>query len=230
MFSPFNDPNVTDWFRRLDAAWRRMPAEEQARQREEVQQHLEGLVAAKIAQGQSVEDAWNAALSQFGDPEQLGQKIYREWRQSRTGFCADLTAIAFGIGLYMLLLVSVQMEGYFGIFGSIHASHFSAVGRVLAYAENIVIYVILGRRYPVQAIKGSLYSQCFGFCCLWTYFCTSAPIDLPRSMAVILPSFALGVIIHAVVAYLASVTKRGWYRPTWEDFKLTLPKRRRIAG
>ena len=57
MFSPHDSPAVNDWFRRFDAACRHLPAEERAAQREEVQQHLEGLVAAKIAQGQPNEVA-----------------------------------------------------------------------------------------------------------------------------------------------------------------------------
>ena len=90
MFSPLNDPTVADWFRHLDTGWRRLPANEQARQREEVQQHLEGLVAAKTAQGQSSEDAWKNSLVQFGDPTQIGRKMYNGWRLSKTGFRAEM--------------------------------------------------------------------------------------------------------------------------------------------
>jgi len=34
------------------------------------------------------------------------------------------------------------------------------------------------------------------------------------------------VLGQTVVAYLASVTKRGWYRSSLADFKLTLPRKR----
>ena len=237
MFSPLNDLAVTDWFRRLDAAWRRMPADEQAKHREEVQQHLEGLVAAKVAAGQSAEDAWNAALVQFGNPTQVGRKLYREWKQSKTGFRAEIAAIMFGAGWYMVLWASIQIEGHFGIFGGPSAKHFSAVGTLIVYVENAAVCVMIGRKYPLQAIKSSLYSQFFMLCCSWMYLCISAPIDLRRSMAVILPSFTLGLIAHdalsliahAAVTYLASVTKRGWYKPTFEDFKLTLLRRRQVG-
>ena len=34
------------------------------------------------------------------------------------------------------------------------------------------------------------------------------------------------LLAQTVIAYLASVTRRGWYTPSLADFKLTLPRRR----
>ncbi len=226
MFSPLTDPHVANWFRRLDAAWRHMPADEQARQREEVQQHLEGLVAAKVAAGQSPEAAWYGALAQFGNPGKFGRKMAQEWRRSETRFGVDTAAISFVFVCEILLFYAYSANRFFDGHQTHHPNFLSYVLTCLGW----MVPAVVGMLYPMQAIKGYLYGRCFAFCCFWTYICASSPIDLPRSMAVILPGFALGVIKFAAIAYLSSVTKRGWYKPTWEDFKIALPKRRRQVG
>ena len=239
MFSPPNTPAVSDWFRRLDAAWKRMPAEEQTRQLEEVQQHLEGLVAAKVAQAQTNEDAWNAALGQFGDPTQIGRKMYQEWRQSKTGFRADMAAILFGIGCQALLMLAERPLAYFGLINSADGSHLSTVGMIIHFGGYIFVYAAIGHKYPLQAIKGAFYAYLLFMLSNWisvyTFFFAHVHHNTflqPLSayfvrMALWLPVWLTG---YTTVAYLASVTKRGWYRPTREDFKVTLLSRRRQVG
>ena len=244
MFSPLNDPNVTDWFRRLDTAWRRMPAEEQQRQREEMQQHLEGLVTAKVAAGQSAEDAWNAALVQFGNPAQIGHKVYQEWCQSKVGFRAEIMAVLFGLGLsalnyglIQLLLSSPLIILYFtgNLYPQwLYTTAFSIALETIFYGGGILSYVLLGRKYPFQAIKGALFtfvlSALLGWIPVTAYVVRGNhinPAHVLTAMATrtlpLVPSRLAGIVM---LSYLASVTKRGWYKPTFEDFKLTLPKRR----
>lgn len=103
MFNPYDNPVVSDWFRRFDAASRHLLAEERVSQREEIQQHLVGLVAANMALGQPNEEAWKAALKQFGDPTQIGRRIDQEWQQGRTGFRADVNALVFGVSLTLVI-------------------------------------------------------------------------------------------------------------------------------
>ena len=235
MFSPLNDPQVEDWFQRLNAAWKRMPADEQVRQREEVRQHLEGLVAAKVANGQPPEDAWIAALTQFGDPEQIGRKLYREWRQSKVGFGADMAAIGFGCGLEAIRLIPDQL------FSQSVASHLPfSFWLMFSGPATALIGIAIGRRYPVQALKSALFWPLLWTVILWTRVAVSVSFSNGRTrlpdgdalhfVALNMLSYEMPtILLSCVAAYLASVTKRGWYKPTLNDFKLTLPKRGRVA-
>ena len=244
MFSPHDSPGVTDWFRRFDAACRHLPAEERAAQREEVQQHLEGLAAAKTAQGQATEAAWKAALMQFGDPAQIGCKMYQEWRLGRIGFSADMKAIFFGMGLSWLQSLIIPLYGTAWLLwrnshgpGGFNGSAPQlpiAVYHLFGFSGTLLICIAIGRKYPLQAIKAAFYSSL-----LWSLIGSlevialanfSPKMVLPQPMAAMIaynlllaPEWALG---HSAIAYLASVTRRGWYKPSLADFKLTLPRRR----
>jgi hypothetical protein len=243
MFSPLNDPQVDEWFRQFDAASRHLPAEERASQREEMQQHLEGLVAAKVAQGQPNGAAWEAALAQFGNPAQIGRKINREWQQSRTGFRADIKAIVFGMGLTWLQSFAIPLWGAAWLLWM----HFHGTGSfnghapqlpVLAYwivdiGGTLLICAAIGRKYPLQAIKGAFYGYLLWILLFWAqvpvfliyahgHLYEPLPVMLGRAV-LMMPLWMVG---HVAVAYLASVTKRGWYRLSWSDFRLTPPRRR----
>ena len=98
MFSPHDSPTVNEWFQRFDAASRHLPAEERAAQREEIQQHLEGLAAAKMAQGQPTEAAWKAALMQFGDPAKSKAPFFIARMADSMLPCAVITATGNGAG------------------------------------------------------------------------------------------------------------------------------------
>jgi len=255
MFSPLNDPQVEDWFQRLNAAWKRMPADEQVRQREEVQQHLESLIADREKQGEAPDTAWRVALDQFGDPESFGRRIAEEWRQSKRGFRADLTAIGFGLGLNILFwLFAGPLCGLW--FQSLRDAHgigvFTFVGAlrlVIGYSGLILVNSAIGLRYPLQALKGAFYSHI-----LWETWTAGTTFMLlialtahsqnglafnsegyltseENRFAIVhsLLRVPLWWLLATAISYLASVTKRGWYRPTWDDFKLTLPKRGRVA-
>lgn len=238
-----SSPAVTEWFLRLEAAWQRMPTDERTRQREEVQQHLEGLVAAKVAQGQPSEDAWNAALRQFGNPIRIGRKISREWGRSQTGFHADMAAIWFGLGLWalnysliQLLFSSPSITLYFT--GNIYSHWYQATAfhvalETLFYGGGVVSYALLGRKYPFQAIKGALFTFALSALLGWIPVVAFVvrgnhvnPVHVLTAMATrTLPFMPLRLIEVAILSYLASVTKRGWYRPSLADFKIALPPR-----
>ncbi len=240
MFSPLNDPTVADWFRRLDAAWKRMPADEQTRQREEVRQHLESLATSNTAQGQPLDAAWSAALAQFGNPSQIGRKIYREWCQSRTGFRPDMRAILFGLGLWALNYCLVQLlfalpliALYFT--GSQQYLHwnrtiiFDVVLQSFYFGGAFLIYGLIGHKYPLQAIKAALFTFVLSYLFAWVpvtaYFLSNHAHPSLGMVTRGLPLLPLRLAGVMMLAYLASVTKRGWYKPALDDFKLTLPKR-----
>jgi len=243
MFSPHDSRTPEEWFRRFDAASRHLPAEERANQREEIQQHLEGLVAAKTALGQPPGAAWVSALRQFGDPTQIGRKMSQEWQQSRTGFRADMKAVLFAIGLAWLQsvvfplcsiiwLLWMYLHGASNFNGSISQLPLT-VQRTVGFIGALLIYIAIGRKYPLQAIRATLYSSL-----LWSLFeClllamvnmhnkAVSPQLLSGAIAHTLMWMPAWVFSHSVIAYLASVTKRGWYRPSLADFKLTLPRKR----
>lgn len=243
MSSPLNDPLVAEWFRRFDAAARHLPTDERAAQHEEIYQHLEGLAAAKVAQGQPNGVAWEAALAQFGDPVQIGRKINREWQQSRTGFCADMKAIVFGMGLTWLQSLAIPLWGaawllwmHFHGTGSFngHAPQLPVLAyRTVGIGGTLLICAAIGRKYPLQAIKGAFYGYLLWILLSWAQvpvFLTYAhghlyeplPVMLGRAV-LMMPLWMVG---RVAVAYFASMTKRGWYKPSLADFKLTLPRRR----
>lgn len=238
MFSPLDTPEAQEWFRRFDAALRRLPVEERTRQREEMQQHLEGLVTAHEALGQLHEAAWKAALTQFGDPAQIGRKIAQEWRQGRTGFRADMAAILFGIGLQVIraivvnLLFSLWFSRLYNPGDTLYAhgkgmvNIWPVIQSILAIGGSIVIYAAIGRKYPSQAIKGAFYTDLLSNLWFWTQIAIAAS-EWRNAFVHSMLWLPFWIIGHITVSYLASVTKRGWYRPTLADFKLALPRLRR---
>ncbi len=78
MFNPLENEASEAWFQRLNAPLKRLPAEERAALHVEVRQHLEALAAANEELGSSLEEAWDLARTQFGDPGKFGRKMRRE--------------------------------------------------------------------------------------------------------------------------------------------------------
>lgn len=55
---------------------------------------------------------------QFGDPEQIGRKLCREWKAGKSGFRSDLTAVLLSCGLQVCglgvtLVLDCLWEGMF---------------------------------------------------------------------------------------------------------------------
>jgi hypothetical protein len=51
--------------------------------RREWREHLEALIEARMELGEDVQAAANAAIRQFGDPQQLGNEWIREWKKAK---------------------------------------------------------------------------------------------------------------------------------------------------
>lgn len=78
MFSPHKQTETEDWFQRLNAPLKRLPAQERAELHTEVRQHLDALAAAHEELGSPPDEAWRLALAQFGDPTRIGRRLRRE--------------------------------------------------------------------------------------------------------------------------------------------------------
>ena len=232
MFNPLENEILDEWFQRFNAPMKRLPAEERAVLNLEVRQHLEALVAANEELGSSPQEAWEHALQQFGDPTRIGRKMYQEWRQGKMGFCADMSAILFGLGLQAMRGVLVQW-----LLNSPNGtSHPDALLLwMLGFPMTAIIGISIGRKYPHQAIKGALLWPFLWPVGAWIAIATAYKMGWTQiSNGEALPLLVLHIILYngttfflsCVTAYLASMTKRGWYRPSLADFKLTLPRRR----
>ena len=238
MFSPLDDPQLEQWFVRFNAPLKRLPAEERAALHLEVRQHLEALAAANEELGSSPEEASVLALEQFGDPKIIGKRLSQEWRQGRTGFRADMAAIFYGFGLQTLwwvverLVATECFARLFDAYGKSVLGIIVVVGSIIGYGGLVLVNTAIGRKYPFQAIKGAFYAYVLWN--LWNLVSDAAFIflqpSLRHSLSIMLthslPWMPLWMAGHVTVAYFASVTKRGWYRPALADFQLTLPRRR----
>lgn len=226
MFSPLNDPSVDQWFQQFNAPLKRLPVEERAQLHTEVRQHLEALVVANEELGSSPEEAWVHALVQFGNPRALGERLAHEWRESRVVPRLGWHAIGFGVGLHFVWIIANALLEHF----QAKTDNSASAMTFLAYGSAILMSVAVGRRYPTQAIKGAFYAFLFWYIALFCYVLpeiTQHPgsLDVPKALLFGL----IGVTVNSVSAYLASVTRRGWYRPTLSDFKLRLPRRRAVS-
>jgi len=237
MFSPLNDPSndptLADWFRRFDAAARHLPAEDRAAQQEELRQHLDALNAANVASGQSAEMAQQNALTRLGDPSQIGRKIDREWQQSHGGFRTDMKAIGFGVALHIVVLLVIQLMNPLWP-GTVYSYWMMLI---LVYSMAVLCNTVIGRIYPHQAIKASTYSYLFATLLFWVSLVASDTQLLNSdnrhylwvAIAGSLLKAPWWIIGNVAIAYLASVTRRGWYRPALADFKLSLPRRQAVS-
>ena len=236
MSSPLNDPTVTDWFRRFDAAAKHLPAEDRAAQHEELRQHLDALTAANVASGQSPEAAQQNALTRLGDPSQIGRKLDREWHKNQYVSRAAWQAIGVGIICKLALdQIGLALQENFGdlIHPVIEANFLLGGGAFLMTG------IAVGLRYPSQALRGAFYGLLFWhllILCIVLPHMLLSPAEAVNGHAVrINVSFIHGWLMSLPIctfygcaaAYLASVTRRGWYRPSLADFKLSLPKKAR---
>ena len=238
MFSPLNDPQVEHWFQRLNGPLKRLPAEERAALHQEVRQHLEALVAANEELGSSSPEVLEMALQQFGDPTRIGRRMAWEWRCSHGLFSSEMRAVLYGIGVHaavavglVLLCVLKDLLNYCGV-------SVPSTSGLLTYGYLVGMPLsagwMVGRKYPREALMGAFHAPLVALI-LPTLIGLAAAMSqgVSYQYLVILVScvvvFSCWLLLTCGAAYLASITKRGWYKPTWEDFKLTWPKRR-IVG
>jgi len=237
--SPPNSPAVTQWFQRLEAAWARMPADERTRQREEVQQHLEALVKANEELGSSPAEAWQYALDQFGNPSKFGRRMVWEWRRKQGLVGPQLAAILCGIGVTAVASPAVMLINWLAstvtyLVMNIILIHEFVDGEtwVLVWTP-IIVGLVVGRKHPHRALAGASYAAL-----TWPILPALIMLLVCILQSHVGPvtawqwSEGYGALVRWLLltcgaAYLASVTKRGWYRPSLADFKITLPSRTR---
>ena len=240
MFSPLNNPQVEQWFQRLDAPLKRLPAEERTPIHQEVHQHLEALAAANEELGSSPPEALELALQQFGDPGKFGRQMRREaltlgsnpnqwaknpltaaWAYCFVG-CLLTVGVVWAVWMACLCLFCTFAPALPESSLLSHLVSSTVGGGMLAASASAGWRT--GRKMKTHALAGAFY--------------TFLPFVLFDGLLMLLLDHdAVGALslmawagLGCGAAYLASVTKRGWYKPSWEDFKLTWPKRRKIAG
>ena len=239
MFSPLNNKDLDDWFQRLNAPLKHLPPGERQQLHEEVRQHLDALVKANEELRSTPEEAWEHALPQFGDPVRIGRRMAWEWRRSHGLFSPDMMAVLYGTGIHaaaavglILLCLLKDLLNYSGI--NVHdASGFMAYG----YLAGVPLSVgwMVGRKYPREALRGAFQAPLVVLI-LPTLIGLAAAVsqEMCSQYLLIFAScsavFSTWLLLTCSAAYLTSVTKRGWYKPTLNDFKITLPKRRRRVG
>jgi len=231
MFSPHDSPAVKDWFQRFDVALKRLPAEERKELHQEVRQHLESLAAANEELGSSPEEARALALTQFGDPEMIGRRLFQEAQKSRSEARLGGRSIGLGIALYSACIVMNALRP--------HSQDIAPVSTLLAYAPTVLMSLVIGWKYPFHAIKGAFYA--YSYCGL-ALLCYLLPLTVsthegthrPDALdaAVVLTAAhwvgsglagLIGLVLSSGSAYLASAAKRGWYKPALADLMLLLP-------
>ena len=239
MFSPLNDPQVEQWFQQLNKPLNRLPADERAAIHAEVRQHLELLAAANEELGSSSEEARQFALTQFGDPRKFGKRMAWEW-QRKQGFIGPQIASVF----YGIAVCSASMFAIAAVDWLVTALPYFVMNIILTYDPfpavtcgalgiPVVTGMAVGRKYPAQALRGTFYAAC-----LWPLLpalalfsrmlqpCLISPVQINWPNFIIACfAFPVWLFLTCGAAYLASVTRRGWYKPTWADFKITLPSR-----
>lgn len=235
MLNPFEDEALDRWFQRFNAPLKRLSAEERAELHQEVRQHLEALAAANVELGSTSEEALQHALVQFGNPTRIGRKMYQEWQHGRTESCADMKAIMFGYGLQAIRGVVGQSLFFYPQNGTL--SHLNPLLLwMLGFPATALIGFGIGRKYPQQALKSALLWPFLWPVGLWAeatilynggWMHLSMLEPLPRVLLDSVHYNATTALLSCAVAYLASITKRGWYKPSLADFKLTLPQARR---
>ncbi len=239
MFSPLENEELDQWFQRLDAPLKRLPAEERAQLYQEVRQHLYALAAANEELGSPPAEAWQYALDQFGNPSKFGRRMVWEWRRKHGFISLQIAAVLYGIAVSSVSMIAIAAIDWL-----VTALPYFAMNIILindpfpalicgALGIPIVTGVAVGWKYPRHALKGVFYAAC-----LWPLLpalalfsrmlqpCLISPVQInwPNFMFTCF-AFPVWLFLTCGAAYLASVTKRGWYRPSLIDFKITLPSR-----
>jgi hypothetical protein len=112
---------------------------------------------------------------------------------------------------------------YPNLLGMMNKGNPASWNTFFAVTLAVLLNLGIGYKYPFQAIKGALYAGT-----AWRLIFAVRLLPLLSGHG--WPGFAgdalLWTALDCALAYLASVTRRGWYRPRLADFKLS-PARRR---
>ena len=232
MFSPLNDPQVEQWFQRLNAPLKRLPAPERAELHEEVRQHLDALVAANEELGSSPQEAWEYALQQFGDPARIGRRLAKEWRRGRGWTSPDGAAVlytlvahvVFMVALVFCIVMVMQVFDLYDTSGIFFLGYFVGV--------PILAGIAVGNRFPNRALTGAFYAAvAWPLLPLMVVVAVSMTrLNVPDLLSAMLWP-AAWIMLGCGAAYLSSARKRRqWYRPRLADFLLNPPRKRLHLG
>lgn len=243
MFSPLENEELDHWFQRLNAPLKHLPADERREMHTEVRQHLEALAVANEELGSTPEEAWEYALTQFGNPSKFGRRMAWEWRRKQGLVGPQLAAIVCGIGVTAIVSPGIMLINWLAstvtyLVMNIILIHEFIDGYTWIFVWTpIIAGLVVGRKHPHWALAGVFYAA-LTWPILPGLYMLSYGIQQghPEPSVIRQCSEGYGAIITlwllltCVTSYLASVTKRGWYRPPLADFKITLPSRRRQKG
>lgn len=239
MFSPLNNPQVEQWFQRLNSALKSLPAEEQAKMELEVRQHLEALAIANAELGSSPQEAAELALTQFGNPVRFGHRMAQEWQRQQGWISEEGTFALYIVGMSVVSAVGIQAACWLtpNLYHSLTGMNISASISTPTYellGVPIATGLAVGRKYPDHALTATPYMASFTSVLPFFTAALALPVQNLTGGWGTVAGYAAGLLAGSFLltcgaAYLASVTRRGWYRPALADFKLTPPKRRQIS-
>ncbi len=77
-----NNSPVEAYFAAIEAELEDVPAARRTEFVDEVRAHLHAMIEAKRADGRSESQAWQSAMSEFGEPQKVGRDLRRQWADS----------------------------------------------------------------------------------------------------------------------------------------------------
>jgi len=238
MLNSHDNEELDCWFQRLNRPLKHLPANERRELYAEVRQHLEALAAANEELGSTPDEAWEHALTQFGDPGKFGRRMAWEWRRGRGWVSPDMAAVLCGVGIHaaasvglVLLCCLITLLDYFG-FGITESG--AGLGMDIGYFVGVPIItgMTLGRKYPHRAVTGAFYAALVLPILLLLTAVFASPLphlatmtEVGTDIAQIIAIGADFILLTCGAAYLASArARREWYRPDLANFKLVLPR------
>lgn len=134
-----------------------VPYRERKAFRQEAHVHIEGLIQGYLLEGQTLPEATETALREFGEPWKVGQAFVQEWQQGEGSTRPDilrrnatLTAFAwFGMASMGILLALEQ-----SLLNSADSGMLPVVG-FLAFLAPFVAGSLTGAMSPAQAEQGT---------------------------------------------------------------------------
>lgn len=227
MFNPLENEAAEAWFKRLNAPLKRLPAEERAELHQEVRQHLESLAKANEELGSSPEEAWEHALTQFGDPGKFGRQMQREaralardpnqWSKNplkaaalfafvSSAFCAAWAAL-----ISLLTLTAVTLFTPTDSLDAVGNNVFNSAFVTAGYGISVGIGLAIGLSMKQKAAPGTL----CGLLPLWTLGCAAALGSHDNLLAVtLLLSLGAGTLTAWAGAKMRPIVPARWTRGT----------------
>lgn len=143
-----------EYMRAIEARLRSLPPADRAAELLEVRQHLEALAQAQQDAGMGEEDAWRAALCQFGDAAAVGRSLRREWGRRNRGAEWRLIAGATASVLLGIFAVGFLQWVALRVLTGSHATTW--VIAALSFAGPVLVGLMTGTLVPRKAIHAVL--------------------------------------------------------------------------